>query len=70
MCHVYTFVNVCYKFSWAVVVVSGRKVEYLIEGEGWKDLPDLNDEHHDSASIGMDGNTLVVAGGTNRKIDI
>ena len=53
-----------------MVVVSGRKVEYLIEGEGWKDLPDLNDEHHDSASIGMDGNTLVVAGGTNRKIDI
>lgn len=53
-----------------MVVVSGRKVEYLVEGEEWKDLPDLNDEHHDSASIGMDGNNLVVAGGTDRKTNI
>ena len=59
-------------FRWAVIAVSGKKVEYntLINEDPWKPLPDLNGEHNDSASVGMDGDELVVAGGTDRETNI
>jgi hypothetical protein len=52
---------------WVIVVVSGRKVEYhtLDEGDPWHQLPDLNAEHNDTTSVGMDGEDLVVAGGVD-----
>jgi hypothetical protein len=51
-----------------VVVVSGRRAEYLLLGRaaGWKQLPDLLTEHNDTASVGMTGGRLIVAGGFSR----
>jgi hypothetical protein len=53
---------------WAVVVVSGRRAEYLVleRAAAWKQLPDLLTEHSDTPSVGMTGSRLIVAGGFSR----
>ena len=57
-----------FRCRWVVVVVSGRTVEYnsLVPGAPWVPLPNLLNEHNNSVSVGMDGDSLVVAGGVNR----